>query len=69
MGHSESSPEREVHSITGLPQEARKISEKQYNFTLKVTRKKQQTKPKVSRREIIRSIAEINDIELKKPIQ
>ena len=31
MGHSESSPEREVHSVTSLPKEDRKISN---NLTL-----------------------------------
>ena len=33
MGHRESSPEREVHSNTGLPKESRKISNKQPNPT------------------------------------
>ena len=49
MEHSESSPKREIHSMTGLPQETRKISNKPSNFTLKGTRKRT-TKPKVSRR-------------------
>ena len=40
MGHSESSPKREIDGITGLPQEIRKISNKQSNFTLKRTRKR-----------------------------
>ena len=40
MGHSKSSPEREVHSITGLSQETRKISNKQPNPTPKRTRKR-----------------------------
>ena len=31
MGHSEGSPEREVHSDTGLPKEVRNISNKQPN--------------------------------------
>ena len=35
MGHRESSPEREAYSITGLPQEARKIANKQSNATPK----------------------------------
>ena len=46
----QSSSKREVHSITGLPKEYRKISNKQPNSTPKSTRKQQQTKPRVSRR-------------------
>ena len=38
MGHSKGSPEREVHSSTGLPKEERKISNKQPNPTSKRTR-------------------------------
>ena len=33
MGHSEGSPEREVHSNTGLPKKDRNISNKQLNPT------------------------------------
>ena len=33
MGHSEGSPEREVHSNTGLPKKDRNISNKQPNPT------------------------------------
>ena len=33
MGHSEGSPEREVHSDTGLPKKNRNISKKQPNLT------------------------------------
>ena len=33
MGHSKGSPEREVHSDTGLPQKDRNISNKQPNPT------------------------------------
>ena len=33
MGHSEGSPEREVHSNTGLPKRPRNISSKQPNPT------------------------------------
>ena len=40
MGHSESSPEKEVHSITGLPQKARKTSNKKSYPTPKRTSKK-----------------------------
>ena len=33
MGHSKGSPEREVHSDTGLPKKNRNISNKQSNHT------------------------------------
>ena len=33
MGHSKGSPEREVHSNTGLPKKNRNISNKQPNLT------------------------------------
>ena len=33
MGHSEGSPDREVHSNTGLPKKGRKISTKRPNPT------------------------------------
>ena len=39
MAHSESSPKRDMHSITGLPQEVRKISNRQCNLRPKETRK------------------------------
>ena len=68
MGCSKSSSKREVYSYTSLPQETRKISNKQSNLTPKGTREKR-TKPKVSRRkEIIKIRAEINEIETKKTI-
>ena len=40
MGNRESSPKGEIHTITGLLQETRKISNKQSNFTLKRNLKK-----------------------------
>ena len=40
MGHWESEPKWEIHSIIGLPQDKRQISNKQSNFTLKGTRKR-----------------------------
>lgn len=43
MGHSKSSPEIEVHNITGLHQEAGKISNKLSNGIPKRTRKKEKT--------------------------
>ena len=66
MGHSESCPGREIHSITNLSPEARKISKKQSYATPKGTRKRTTKKPKVSRKkEIIKIRAEINDRETK----
>ena len=45
MGYSKSSPEREIHTTTGLPQEVRKISNKQSKTTSKRTRKTTTNKP------------------------
>ena len=60
-----SSSKREVYSNTILPQETRKISNKQPNLT----QREEQTKHKVSRRkESIEIRAEINEIETKKII-
>ena len=42
MGHSEGSPEKEIHSISGLSQEARKISN---NLTLYLKELEQQINP------------------------
>ena len=56
MGHRESNPKREIHSITGLFQETRKSSNKQSNSHLNELEKEQQTKPQKNRRkEIIKS--------------
>ena len=64
MGHSKSSSKREAHSNTSLPQETKKISDKQPNLTPTAT--KEQTKPKDSRRkEIIKIRSEINEKEMK----
>ena len=68
MGCSKSSSTREVYCNTVLPQETRKISNKQPNFKPKATRETR-TRPKVSReKEIIKIRAEINEIETKKTI-
>ena len=68
MGHSKSSSKREVYSNTISPQETRKISNNLI-LHLKQLEKKEQRKPKVSRRkEIIKIRAEINEIETKKTI-
>ena len=63
MGHSESSPKREIHSITSLLQETRIISTS-LTLNLRGLEKEQGAKPKVSRRkEIIKMRAEINKID------
>ena len=62
MGCGKSSSKREVYSYTSLPQETRKISNKQSNLTPKELEKEEQRKPKVSRRkEIIKIRSEINE--------
>ena len=68
MGCSKNSPKREVYSNTILPQETRKISNRQPNFTPKTEEEQQQQKkPKISRRKkIIKIQAEINEKEMKK---
>ena len=64
MGHSKGSPEREVHSYTGLPKKNRNISNKQPNPTS--TRTGGTTTNRVNRRkEIIKIREELNDIETK----
>ena len=61
---------REIHSNTGLPQKRRKISNQKLNPSPKCIRKKEQIKPKVSRRrEIIKIKEEIKKIEIKKTIE
>ena len=45
MGCSKSSPKREVYSNTILPQETRKTSNRQPNFTPKATGKRRRKKP------------------------
>ena len=70
MGCSKSSPKREVYSCTDLPQEIRKTSNSEPNFTPKTTGKEQQQKPsKISiRKEIINIWAEIIEKEVKEII-
>ena len=61
MGCSKSSSKREVYSNTILPQETRKLSNRQPNFTPKATGERRTKTPKISRRkEIIKIRAEIN---------
>ena len=44
MRHNKSSFKREVYSDTGLPQETRKISDKQCNYTPNGTRKRKRNR-------------------------
>ena len=68
MGFSKSSSKKEVYSNTILPQETRKTSNRQPNFTPNTTGKRTK-KPKVSRRkEIIKIRAEICEKEMKETI-
>ena len=65
MGCSKSSPKREVYSNTILPQETRKTSNTQPNFTTKTPgkrRRRKKKKPKVFRRKkVIKSRAKIKE--------
>ena len=68
MGHSKGSPEREVHSDTGLP---KKINKNINNLTLcpQEIKEQQERHLRASRRmEIINITAEFNDIETKSAI-
>ena len=68
MGCSKSSSKREVYSNTILPEETRKTSNRQCNFTPK-TLEKEQKDPKISRsKEIIKIQAEINEEEMEETI-
>ena len=67
MGCSKSSFKSEVYSYTSLPQETRKISKNQSNFTPKGTRERRTNKTQ-GQKEIIKIRAEINEIETKKTI-
>ena len=62
MECSKSSSKREAYSNTILPQETRKMSNRQPNFTPKTTGKEEQKTPKIStRKENIKMQAEINE--------
>ena len=62
MGFNKSNPKREVYNNTTLPQETRKISNKQPNLTPKAVRERRTKTLKVSRRkEIIKIRSEINE--------
>ena len=61
MGCSESSSKREVFGNIILPQETRKTSNTQPNFTLKTTGKRRTKKKNSRRKEIIKIRDEINE--------
>ena len=70
MGHSEGSPEREIHRDAGLPKKDRNISNKNLTLHLQELEEQQQRKPRVNgRKEIIKIKAELNDIETKRTIR
>ena len=54
MGHSKSTPKRKIHNIADLPQEKRKISNKQSKLKPKRTKKKQQSPEWVEGRKLYR---------------
>ena len=72
MGFSKSSSKREVYSNTTLPQETRKTSNRQPNFTPKTTGKRRTTRknthPNQQKEEIIKIQAEVNQKEMKEKI-
>ena len=69
MGCSKSISKREINSNTILPQDTRKTSNRQANFTLKTTEKRRTKHPKISgRKEIIKIRAEIIEKEMKETI-
>ena len=51
MGHSKSSSKREIYSNIILPQEKRKTSNRQPNFTPKITGKRRTKKPQNQQKE------------------
>ena len=59
---------REVYSNTILLQEARKILNRQPNFTPKATGKGRRKNPKIRKRKDIKIRAEINEKEMKETI-
>lgn len=68
MRNGKNSSKKAVYSGTSLPQETRKISNKQSNLAPKWTRerKKKKNRKLVAREEIIKSRAETNERETKK---
>ena len=69
MGCSKSSSKKEVYSNTILPQETRKISVNKLMLHIKQLDKEERTKSTVTKKEIIKIRAEINEIGMKKTIE
>ena len=66
MGCSKNSSKKELYTNIILPEKTRKISNNNLILHLKLLKKEEQTKPKVSRRkEILKIRAEINEKERK----
>ena len=65
LGWSKKCSEREFYSRIGLPQKARKISNKQPNHIPKETRRKKEQNPKLAEERKKKVRAEINVIEIK----
>ena len=69
MRYSKSNSKQEIYSNRILPQETRKTSNRQLNFTPKITGKRRKKIPKITRRkEIIKIRSEINEIEMNETI-
>ena len=68
MGCSKSSSKTEAYSNTSLPQETRKTSNREPNFTLKATAKIRRKKKNISKRTEINMGAEIHEKEMKEAI-
>ena len=70
MGYSQSISQKEIQSITSLPQETRKSSNKQSKLT-RINQKleKRKIKLKVRMKENIRIRAETNELQSKKQIE
>ena len=67
MGCRKSSSKREVYSNISLPQETGKSSNKQLTLHLKQLERKEQKRPKISRRKEIIKIREIMKYKWRKP--
>ena len=66
MGHSKGSPDREVHSDTGIPKRIETFLINNLTLHLQELKEQKQRQPRVSRRkEITKLRAELNDIETK----
>ena len=69
MGHSKGILEREIHSNTGLPKKNRTFQINNLTRHLQELEEQQQRQPRAStRKEITKTTAELNDIEIKSTI-